>query len=150
MTIFHYFESAHHLLFFSALSNRKLAHQSGLFYEDETEITGITEDLYHRKKPSLLLLDPKYNNSSQQQQQQQPTDNPGSNSNPGTGSNSNPGSNANAGNAGDNENNPGGSSNTNSNERMNVVDAIPPTLLELIQEISVYNLTSSQNNSLLK
>ena len=47
---------------FSALMNRKLAHQSGLFYEDETEITGITEDLYHRKKASLLLLDPKYNN----------------------------------------------------------------------------------------
>ena len=46
---------------FSATQNRKLAHQSGLFYEDETEITNITEDLYHRKKASLLLLDPKYN-----------------------------------------------------------------------------------------
>ena len=45
---------------FSALMNRKLAHQSGLFYEDETEITGINED-FVRKKPSLLLLDPKYN-----------------------------------------------------------------------------------------
>ena len=87
------------------------------------------------------------------QQQQQSTDNPGSNSNPGNGSNSNPGSNANAGNgnAGDNESNPGnGNGNNNSNERMNVVDSIPPTLLELIQEISVYNLTNSQNNSLLK
>ena len=87
------------------------------------------------------------------QQQQQSTDNPGSNSNPGNGSNSNPGSNANAGNgnAGDNDNNPGnGNGNNNSNERMNVVDTIPPTLLELIQEISVYNLTNSQNNSLLK
>jgi len=39
---------------FSAVINRKLAHQSGLFYEDETEATGITEDLYYRKKPSLL------------------------------------------------------------------------------------------------
>ncbi len=44
---------------FSAVVNRRLAHQSGLFYEDETEITSITEDLYYRKKPSLLLLDPK-------------------------------------------------------------------------------------------
>lgn len=39
--------------------NRRLAHQSGLFYEDETEVTSITEDLYFRKKASLLLLDPK-------------------------------------------------------------------------------------------
>ena len=89
---------------FSALMNRKLAHQSGLFYEDETEITGITEDLYHRKKTSLLLLDPKYNSADTE---------------------------------GD-----------NSNERMNVVDSIPPTLLELIQEISVYNLSNSQNSLL--
>jgi len=44
---------------FSAVANRRLAHQSGLFYEDESEVTGITEDLYYRKKPSLLLLDPK-------------------------------------------------------------------------------------------
>ncbi len=44
---------------FSAVTNRRLAHQSGLFYEDETEVTGITEDLYYRKKASLLLLDPK-------------------------------------------------------------------------------------------
>ena len=46
---------------FSAVSNRKLAHQSGLFYEDETEATGITEDLYYRKKPSLLQIDSKPN-----------------------------------------------------------------------------------------
>jgi mediator of RNA polymerase II transcription subunit 13 len=39
--------------------NRRLAHQSGLFYEDETEVTGITEDLYYRKKPSLLHVDAK-------------------------------------------------------------------------------------------
>ncbi len=44
---------------FSAVVNRRLAHQSGLFYEDETEVTSITEDLYFRKKASLLLLDPK-------------------------------------------------------------------------------------------
>jgi mediator of RNA polymerase II transcription subunit 13 len=30
---------------FSSVINRRLAHQSGLFYEDETEVTGITEDL---------------------------------------------------------------------------------------------------------
>ena len=44
---------------FSAVVNRRLAHQSGLFYEDEAEVTSITEDLYFRKKPSLLMLDPK-------------------------------------------------------------------------------------------
>ncbi len=46
---------------FSAVVNRRLAYQSGLFYEDETEVTGIAEDLYFRKKASLLLLDPKAN-----------------------------------------------------------------------------------------
>lgn len=45
---------------YSAVVNRRLAHQSGLFYEDETEVTSIQDDLYYRKKPSLLLLDPKY------------------------------------------------------------------------------------------
>ena len=44
---------------YSAVVNRRLAHQSGLFYEDETEVTRIAEDLYFRKKASLLLLDPK-------------------------------------------------------------------------------------------
>ena len=44
---------------YSAVANRRLAHQSGLFYEDETEVTSIAEDLYFRKKASLLLLDPK-------------------------------------------------------------------------------------------
>lgn len=45
---------------YSAVFNRRLAYQSGLFYEDEAEVTSITEDLYFRKKPSLLhLLDPK-------------------------------------------------------------------------------------------
>lgn len=39
---------------FSAIVNRKLAHRSGLFYEDELEITGIAEDPAERKKPSLL------------------------------------------------------------------------------------------------
>ena len=43
---------------YSAVVNRRLAHQSGLFYEDETEVTSIQKDLYFREKPSLL--DPKY------------------------------------------------------------------------------------------
>ena len=124
---------------FSALTNRKLAHQSGLFYEDETEITGITEDLYHRKKPSLLLLDPKYNNTSSQSTQENTGGNGGTNSTSGGDNNDNNAANNNTSN-----------NSNNSNERMNVVDTIPPTLLELIQEISVYNLTNSQNNSLLK
>ena len=41
---------------FSAVINRKLSYHSGLFYEDETEITNINEDLYQRKKHSLLLV----------------------------------------------------------------------------------------------
>ncbi|XP_049817024.1 mediator of RNA polymerase II transcription subunit 13 isoform X3 [Aethina tumida] len=39
---------------FSAVVNRQLAHGSGLFYEDEMEITGIAEDPGEKKKPSLL------------------------------------------------------------------------------------------------
>ncbi|CAH1098511.1 unnamed protein product [Psylliodes chrysocephalus] len=39
---------------FSAVVNRRLAHGSGLFYEDEVEITGIAEDPGEKKKPSLL------------------------------------------------------------------------------------------------
>ncbi|XP_018318970.1 mediator of RNA polymerase II transcription subunit 13 isoform X4 [Agrilus planipennis] len=39
---------------FSAVVNRRLSHRSGLFYEDEMEITGIAEDPSERKKPSLL------------------------------------------------------------------------------------------------
>ncbi|XP_017781580.1 PREDICTED: mediator of RNA polymerase II transcription subunit 13 isoform X2 [Nicrophorus vespilloides] len=39
---------------FSAVVNRRLAHRSGLFYEDELEITGIAEDPGERKKVSLM------------------------------------------------------------------------------------------------
>lgn len=39
---------------FSAVVNRKLAYGSGLFYEDEMEITGIAEDPGEKKKSSLL------------------------------------------------------------------------------------------------
>ena len=41
---------------FSAVINRKLSYHSGLFYEDETEITNINEDPYQRKKHSLLMV----------------------------------------------------------------------------------------------
>ena len=82
---------------------RKLAHQSGLFYEDETEITGITEDLYHRKKTSMLLLDPKYNNSNDEHHDQ---------------------------------------------ERISLVDSIPPALMELITEQSIIHW--SENNTIRK
>merc|ERR1719402_959055 len=44
---------------FSAVMNRKLSHLSGMFLEDELEVTGLQEDVYFKKKPSLLLLDPK-------------------------------------------------------------------------------------------
>ncbi|XP_056640705.1 mediator of RNA polymerase II transcription subunit 13-like isoform X1 [Diorhabda sublineata] len=39
---------------FSAVVNRRLAYGSGLFYEDEVEITGIAEDPGEKKKSSLL------------------------------------------------------------------------------------------------
>ncbi|XP_060523412.1 mediator of RNA polymerase II transcription subunit 13 isoform X2 [Cylas formicarius] len=39
---------------FSAVVNRRLAYGSGLFYEDEMEITGIAEDPGKRKKQSLV------------------------------------------------------------------------------------------------
>lgn len=39
---------------FSAVVNRRLAHQAGLFYEDEMEITGLADDPSENKKVSLL------------------------------------------------------------------------------------------------
>ena len=81
-----------------------MAHQSGLFYEDETEITGITEDLYHRKKTSLLLLDPKYNTNEDH--------------------------------------------NNHDQDRISLVDSIPPALMELITEQSVIHW--SEHNSIRK
>ena len=44
---------------YSAVMNRKLSHLAGMFLEDEREVTGIQEDLYFKKRLSLLLLDPK-------------------------------------------------------------------------------------------
>lgn len=42
---------------FSAVVNRRLAFQSGLFYEDEVDLTGLHEALVvERKKPSLSLF----------------------------------------------------------------------------------------------
>ena len=39
---------------FSAVVNRRLSHKSGLFYEDELEITGLAEDPNERRKNSLF------------------------------------------------------------------------------------------------
>ena len=36
--------------------NRRLAHQSGLFYEDEMEITGLADDPGEKKKASLAAI----------------------------------------------------------------------------------------------
>jgi len=44
---------------YSAVQNRKLSHLAGTFLEDEREVTGILEDVYFKKRLSLLLLDPK-------------------------------------------------------------------------------------------
>lgn len=48
---------------FSAVVNRRLAHQTGLFYEDEMEITGMAKDPSGFKKRSLLSLLVKQNQS---------------------------------------------------------------------------------------
>ena len=42
---------------FSAVMNRKLGHNSGLFYEDEVDITGMRDYRYERRKPSLLAME---------------------------------------------------------------------------------------------
>lgn len=42
---------------FSAIVNRRFGHNSGLFYEDEVDITGIKNDRYEGRKPSLLALE---------------------------------------------------------------------------------------------
>lgn len=41
---------------FSAVINRRLSHRSGLFYEDEMEITGIAEDPAKYKQKSITTL----------------------------------------------------------------------------------------------
>ena len=41
---------------FSAITNRRNAFNSGLFYEDEVEITGIRNDRLEHGKPSLLAI----------------------------------------------------------------------------------------------
>ncbi|CAG0882394.1 unnamed protein product [Cyprideis torosa] len=41
---------------FSAVVNRRLSYRAGLFYEDEVEITGWWEDIYDRRRPSLLVM----------------------------------------------------------------------------------------------
>ena len=43
---------------FSAVVNRKYGTGSGLFYEDEVDITGIRDDRLDRRKPNLLQLEP--------------------------------------------------------------------------------------------
>lgn len=45
---------------YSAIVNRRLSHKSGLFYEDENEITGMAEDpneIKLREKPSTIFKD---------------------------------------------------------------------------------------------
>lgn len=44
---------------FSAAVNRSYGFNSGLFYEDEVEITNLRDDRFDRRKPSLLALDSK-------------------------------------------------------------------------------------------
>lgn len=48
---------------FSAVVNRRLAHQTGLFYEDEMDITGMAKDPSGYKRRSLLSLLLKQNKS---------------------------------------------------------------------------------------
>lgn len=39
---------------FSAAVNRRFGYDSGLFYEEELEITGLRHDRYDHRKPSLI------------------------------------------------------------------------------------------------
>lgn len=57
---------------FSAVVNRRLAHQTGLFYEDEMEITGMAKDPSGYKKRSLLslLLKQRQNKFNQEDEKQ--------------------------------------------------------------------------------
>ncbi len=43
---------------FSAMTNRKYGANSGLFYEDEVDITGLRDERYEHRKPSLLAIEP--------------------------------------------------------------------------------------------
>lgn len=62
---------------FSAVVNRRLAHQTGLFYEDEMEITGMAKDPSAFKKRSLLslLLKQRQNKFSQGESDKQKIEN---------------------------------------------------------------------------
>ena len=51
---------------YSAVVNRKLSHLAGMFLEDEREVTSVQEDVYFKKKLSLLLLDPKSQEQGEQ------------------------------------------------------------------------------------
>ena len=56
---------------FSAVVNRRLAHKTGLFYEDEMEITGMAVDPACHKKPSLLSIIFNLNGTSMEKIRQQ-------------------------------------------------------------------------------
>ena len=51
---------------YSATVNRRLSHLAGMFLEDEREVTSVQEDVYFKKKLSLLLLDPKSQEQGEQ------------------------------------------------------------------------------------
>ena len=62
---------------FSAVTNRRLGKNAGLFYEDEVDITGIRDDRYDRiKKPSFLEIEPAKDGATQEDSSSQPEDVP--------------------------------------------------------------------------
>ncbi|CAB4058261.1 MED13 [Lepeophtheirus salmonis] len=97
---------------FSAIINRRFAYQSGLFYEDESEVTSINEDLYYRKKPSLLMLLNEYNVVVV----------------PAAFNNNNNNTSATA------TSNNGGISGSGNSNAASIVDSVPTSLLELISK----------------
>ena len=44
---------------FSAIMNKRYGHNAGLFYEDEVDITGIRDNRFDHRKPSLAIIDHK-------------------------------------------------------------------------------------------
>jgi mediator of RNA polymerase II transcription subunit 13 len=59
---------------FSAVVNRKFAFNAGLFYEDEVEVTGMRDDRYDHRKPSLHLPPPDGGKGGQEEVEDIPWD----------------------------------------------------------------------------
>eukprot|EP00096_Caligus_rogercresseyi_P001989 TRINITY_DN1357_c0_g1_i1.p1 TRINITY_DN1357_c0_g1~~TRINITY_DN1357_c0_g1_i1.p1 ORF type:complete len:1138 (-),score=389.25 TRINITY_DN1357_c0_g1_i1:403-3405(-) len=143
---------------YSAIRNRRTAYQSGLFYEDESEVTSLTEDLYFRKKPSLLMLLNEYGanqtpaNNSNNSNSNAVVNNTGGTTN--TSNNPQPSptvanTNGGGGSASASSNTSNNTNSSSSSASSSIVDSIPTSLLELLtKQVSFH--PSCSFDSLLK